>query len=83
MLSFLHLNNNATYIPRGNPGHDPSYKLRPVFNKLTNDFLTFYIPDEELTLDEGICGFTGTARTVQSVHKREAGEIWHKTLLPV
>lgn len=59
MLTFLHLNNNDTYIPRGNPGHDPLYKLRPVFNKLMNDFHTFYIPDEELTVDEGICGFRG------------------------
>ena len=59
MLTFLHLNNNATYIPRGNPGQDPLYKLRPVFNKLMNDFHTFYIPDEELTVDERICGFRG------------------------
>ena len=59
MLTFLHLNNNDTYIPRGNPGHDPLYKLRPVFNKLMNDFHTFYIPDEEMTVDEGICDFRG------------------------
>ena len=26
-----------------------------------NDFHTFYIPDEELTVDEGICGFRGRA----------------------
>ena len=41
MLTFLHLNKNDTYSPRGNPGHDPLYKLRPVFNKLMNDFHTF------------------------------------------
>ena len=35
------------------------YKLQPLFNKLMNDFHTFYIPDEELTVDEGICGFRG------------------------
>ena len=34
ILKFLHLNDNSGYIPRGQPGHGPLYKLRTLLTPL-------------------------------------------------
>ena len=62
ILTMLHLNNNESYVPRGNPGHDPLHKVRPIVDHLFKQFSEQYIPLEQLTIDEGICGFRGRVR---------------------
>ncbi|UYV61213.1 PGBD5 [Cordylochernes scorpioides] len=59
ILSMLHLNDNMLYIPHGQPGYDPIYKIRTLFDSLVNKFRTWYSPDEKLTIDEAICPFRG------------------------
>ena len=34
ILSFSHLNDNTTYVPRNNPNHDPLHKLCPLIDHL-------------------------------------------------
>ena len=34
VLAFLHLNDNAHYVPRQQPQHDPLFKLRPFFSHI-------------------------------------------------
>lgn len=59
MLSFLHLNDNSTYIPRGNEGHDPLHKVRPVYDHLRNKFKTLYTPTQDVSIDEAMCPWKG------------------------
>lgn len=34
ILAFFHLNDNTSFIPRGQDGHDPLHKIRPFFDHL-------------------------------------------------
>ena len=36
IMSFFHLNNNATWIPRGEDGHDPLHKVRPLYDHMVD-----------------------------------------------
>ena len=59
ILLNLHVNNNATYIPRNEPGHDPMHKIRPFLDHLLTQFPASFSPHENLTIDEDVCGFRG------------------------
>lgn len=41
ILAFYHLNNNDTFVPRGQPNHDPLHKLRPLFDHLAHVSIYF------------------------------------------
>lgn len=51
---YLHLNDNSNLIPRGQPGHDKLFKLRPVLEHLLNKFSTVPL-EESLSVDEQMC----------------------------
>jgi hypothetical protein len=57
ILTMLHVNNNETRIPRGQPGYDPMHEVQPILNALTTRFRDVYTPEENLTIDEAICAF--------------------------
>lgn len=59
ILSNLHLNDNRTYVKKGEPNHDPLHKIRPYFDYIKSKFAESVIPSREITVDEGICGFRG------------------------
>ena len=40
ILSFFHVNNNATWIARGQDGHDPLHKVRPLYDHMVDVSLT-------------------------------------------
>ena len=42
---YIHFNDNTTFQPLGQPGHDQLHKIRPVLDKLRERLLT--IPKEE------------------------------------
>ena len=50
----LHFNNNEKEIPRGQPGHDKLYKIRPVIESLFKTFSSIRM-DECLSIDEQMC----------------------------
>lgn len=52
ITSFFHLVNNESYIPRGQPGHDPLFKLGSVYKRI-NRFFSSYTPHQYISLDEG------------------------------
>jgi hypothetical protein len=54
ITSFLHLSNNDDFIPRENPGHDPLFKLGPIFKHMISRFNSAYIPHQNISLDEGM-----------------------------
>ena len=42
LLKFLHLNNNRRMIPKGQPGHDKIFKIRPFVDSLLKTFQVSY-----------------------------------------
>ena len=54
ITSFFHLVNNDSYIPRGQPGHDPLFKLGSVYKRIVDRFFSSYTPHQYISLDEGM-----------------------------
>ncbi|CAG5026249.1 unnamed protein product [Parnassius apollo] len=59
IYSCLHLNDNSKHIARGQPNYDAFFKLRPYFDELSKLCKESFYPGEELTINEGTCGFRG------------------------
>ena len=57
--SHLHFANNATAIPRGEPGHDRLFKIRNVIQLVVSKFPKYYQASRELSLDEMTIAFKG------------------------
>ena len=38
IMKFIHLNDNSAYVVKGQPGHDPLFKLRPFLECLLANF---------------------------------------------
>jgi hypothetical protein len=51
ITSFLHLSNNDDFIPRENPGHDPLFKLGPIFKCMISRFNSAYMPHQNISLE--------------------------------
>ena len=63
ILTFFHLVNNADLIiPRGEPGHDPLFKLGDPFKLLCSKFHGVYYPHKEISIDEGVIPWRGHIR---------------------
>lgn len=56
---FFHLNDSANYIPRGQEGHDPIYKIRPMFDTVLKASKSNFYPEREVSFDEAMVQFTG------------------------
>ena len=59
ILGNVHINDNAQYIPNGQPHHDPLFKVRPFLDMCVTKFRTVYAPKRDLSFDEGCCPFKG------------------------
>ncbi|XP_049768515.1 piggyBac transposable element-derived protein 4-like [Schistocerca cancellata] len=59
ILSNLHLNDNAKYVPKSQPQHDPMHKIRPILDHFLLESQKSFYPSENLIIDEGMCGFCG------------------------
>ena len=68
ILLNLHVNDKATYIHRNEPWHDPMHKSRLFLDHLLTHFPSSFFPYENLTTDEGVCGYQG--RVIFSVYMK-------------
>jgi hypothetical protein len=59
MMAMLHVVNNDNHVPRGQPGYDPLFKIRPVLDHMILTFETVYRPQQRVTVDEGMIGWRG------------------------
>lgn len=59
ILFMLHLNDNASYIARGQPNHDALHKIRPFFDSFVQKCKNYFAPYSNLTIDEAMCPFRG------------------------
>ena len=65
LMRFLHLNDSSKYIPKGEPGYDALYKLRPFADPLIANFRAAYTLGCEVSVDEAMIGFKGRLWFVQ------------------
>ena len=70
IMRFLHLNDSTQYVPKGQTGYDPLYKIRPFVNKLLDRFKQSYTPGRELSIDESMIGFKGRLSFIQYLPKK-------------
>ena len=70
ILRFLHLNDSTHYIPKGQPGYNPLYKLRPFMDPLIDNFKSAYNLGREIAIDESMIGFKGRLHFIQYMPKK-------------
>ena len=70
VLKFLHLADNNSYIPKGQPGHDPLFKIRSFLEPLIANFQECYTPHRELSVDEAMVGFKERLSFIQYLPKK-------------
>lgn len=51
---FIHFNNNYSFIPRNQPGHDRLHKIRPIVDFLNNKFSSVAL-EQNLSIGEQMC----------------------------
>ena len=52
ILRFLHIVDSTKQQKKGEPGHDPLFKVRPLIDHLTAVFSQYYQPSRYLSIDE-------------------------------
>ena len=72
-MAMLHFNNNQNHIPRGQPGFDPLFKVRPVLNTVLLTSETVYSPERNVTVDEGTVGWRGNLSFRVCMHLGDYG----------
>jgi len=70
ILRFLHLNDSTKYVSKGQPGHDPLFKLRPFLDPLIESFQAVYSLGREISVDESMIGFKGRLSFLQYLPKK-------------
>ncbi|XP_064635787.1 piggyBac transposable element-derived protein 4-like [Lineus longissimus] len=59
LLRFLHVSNNETAVPRGQPGYDRCQKIRPVIDICVSQWQDAFNIEKQVAIDEGMIGFKG------------------------
>ena len=70
IMRFLHLNDSSKYIPKGQPGYDALYKLRPFADPLISNFQSAFSLGREISVDESMIGFKGRLWFIQYMPKK-------------
>jgi hypothetical protein len=56
---FFHISNNANMIPRGQPGYDKLYRVRPLLDIITPLFESEYVTHQNCAIDEAMIPYKG------------------------
>ena len=59
ILKFLHFCDNEGYVPRGQEGYDPLYKLGSPYHTIIELFGKNYYPTKNIAIDEGLVPWRG------------------------
>ena len=76
LMKFLHLNNNELYIPKGQPGHDPIFELRPFITSLVKNCQDSFQLGKELSIDESMVSFLRVDLFLSSTPLRSRPTKW-------
>lgn len=58
-MQYFHVNDWSTMIPRGLPGHDKLYLVRPVLDAVLEKCVSNYNPHINSSVDEAMVAFHG------------------------
>ena len=67
LAQYFHLADSTEAVPRGQPGFDPLYKVRPLISLTQDSFLMNYHPGKSITVDEAMIKFKGRCSFTQYV----------------
>ena len=81
LLSNFHCAPNYHNPQKGQPGHDPLYKIRPLVNMCRNNFHLKYRPSRFLSFDEGSCGFRGRLKWL--TYNKDKPQKWSMKIFEV
>ena len=70
ILRFLHLSDNSSAIPRGQPGHDRAFKIRPMIRSLVEAWQDAYDLEKSVSVDECMIAFKGRVSMRQYMPKK-------------
>lgn len=56
---YLHLNDNTTAQPFGEPGYDPLHKIRPLYSRVQQTISEGYNPGQNIAVDEAMAAYKG------------------------
>ena len=70
ILRFLHLSDNSSDIPRGQPGHDRAFKIRPMISSLVEAWQDSYDIEKSVSVDECMIAFKGRVSMRQYMPKK-------------
>lgn len=70
VFQYLHLNDNTNMVPKGNPGFDKLFKMRPFIDSIRANFLHEYSPGENQSVDEAMIKFKGRTTLKQYMPKK-------------
>ena len=70
ILRFLHLSDNSSAIPRGQPGHDRSFKVRPMISSMVEAWQDAYDIEKSVSVDECMIAFKGRVSMRQYMPKK-------------
>lgn len=65
LLGSLHFNDNDKALPRGIPGYDRLYKIRPILDAVHKKCSLLYNPHQANSIDEAMVGFKGRSSLKQ------------------
>lgn len=74
-LTGLHLNYNQKYIQRGTKGHDPLFKLGPLYHNSLTKFHVVVKPNQALAIPESMDAYDKA-----TTQPRQSSQIWYKRL---
>ena len=63
-------NDSNKYIPEGQPGYDPLFKLQPFADPLITNFQAAFTLGYEVSVDESMIGFKGRLWFIQYMPKK-------------
>ena len=58
LMKFMHMNNNATQPAPDHPDYK-LHKIKPLVTKLCKTFQRFYVPHQNISIDESMIGYKG------------------------
>ena len=59
LSQYFHLNDNRAAVPKGQPGYDPLFKVRPLLNVVLENSRAHYSPGQDISIDEAMIKFNG------------------------
>ena len=73
IMKFIYLNDNSAYVGKGQPSHNPLFKLQPFLNCLLENFQKVYTLGREISINEQMISFKGHLAFLQYMPTCQVG----------